>query len=261
MKLAEKVVLLTGASSGIGWATAHALAGAGCQLSLAARTAGRLQELADALSARGARALATPTDLAQPDDIRCLIEQTAATFGRVDILINNAGVGQYDLAAEMDLEELRYLLEVNLLGPIQLIQQSLPLMAGRGGLIINISSIIGRRATPFAASYCASKAALERFAESLRLELKPRRIRVSTVYPGITATPFVGNSLGGGQGLPRRRRQGVPAERVAQTIVRVARREPRDAYVTWFDRIFVLASQAAPGLMDWLFSRYFAGRL
>ncbi|MFQ5611106.1 MAG: SDR family NAD(P)-dependent oxidoreductase [Anaerolineae bacterium] len=261
MNLPGKVVLLTGASSGIGWAAAQALAEAGCHLSLAARTAGRLEQLARSLTAGGTQVIFTPTDLSRPGDIRSLVEETAGKFGRIDILINNAAIGQYDAIADLDIDDMRYLFEVNLFGPVHLIRGSLPLMPVEGGLIINISSIIGRRGLPLSGSYCASKAALERLAESLRLELRARNIRVSTIYPGVTATPFVKNSLGGRARRLPRQRQGVPAERVAKTIVRVARREPRDAFVTLFDRVFVLGSQAAPWLTDWLLARYFSERL
>jgi short-subunit dehydrogenase len=125
-----------------------------------------------------------------------------------------------------------------------------------GGLIINVSSIVGRRAMPGIAGYCASKAALEKMVESLRLELQRDNIRFSMVYPGVTMTRFNDNSLGSSQ-AGRGRVQGVPPERVAQAILNTIRREQRDVFITFFDRAFVAASALWPWLMDRLLSGYF----
>ena len=258
MRSEKRVVILTGASQGIGRATAYALARAGCRLVLAARGAIRLQQLAMELNAQGYTAIAIPTDMGDTTQAAALAHKTVAIFGTIDVIINNAGIGVYQAVAELDETAARQVMEVNYFGPVALIQAALPtLMANPdGGLIINISSIIGRRAMPHMAAYCATKAALERMAESLRLEVKTANVRVSTVYPGVTATEFVHNSLGDIARLRPNRRAGVPAEWVAQAILQTIRYERRDVFITLFDRAFVTFSMIFPYLADQILFYY-----
>ena len=174
------------------------------------------------------------------------------------MVINNAGIGVRDVVINLAEDEARRTMDVNYFGPIALIQVAIPHLKTNpdGGLIINVSSIVGRRAMPGLAGYCASKAALEKMAESLRLELLADNIRVSTVYPGVTRTQFNDNSLGDSQ-LGRGRTEGVSPERVAQAILRTVRTERRDIFITLFDWTFVTASMVWPWLMDKLLSRRF----
>jgi short-subunit dehydrogenase len=256
MNPTNRVVILTGASEGIGRATAYTLAEAGCKLALAARRAEALQALTAELTAAGHQAIAIPTDMGDTAQAAALATKTVAAFGRLDIVINNAGIGLRDWFVDMAEDEARRMMDVNYFGPIALIQAAIPYLKSNsdGGLIINIASIVGRRAMPGLAGYCASKAALEKMTDSLRLELKKDNIRVSTVYPGVTATRFNDNSLGRNP-LGRGRTTGVPPERVARAMLRTIRHEPRDVFITWFDWAFVTASAVWPGLMDWLLSR------
>jgi short-subunit dehydrogenase len=256
----HRVVILTGATQGIGRATAYALAQAGCQLALAARTADALEALAAELAQAGHTALPFPTDMGETTQAAALAQKTVEAFGKIDVVINNAAIGVRDRVQDLQEAEARRVMEVNYFGPVALIQAAIPYLKANpaGGLIINVSSIVGRRAMPGIAGYCASKAALEKFSESLRLELKANKIRVSMVYPGVTATAFNRNSLGTGQG-GRGRVGGVPPERVAQAILNTIRREPRDVFITLFDRAFVTAGSLWPWLMDQLLSGYFRG--
>jgi short-subunit dehydrogenase len=254
----DRVVILTGASQGIGRATAYVLAEAGCRLALAARRVEPLQTLVDELTTAGHQAVAIPVDMGDTAQAATLAQKSVEAFGQIDVVINNAGVGVRDRVLDLDEAEARRAMAVNYFGPVALIQAAIPHLKTNpeGGLIINISSIVGRRAMPGIAGYCASKAALEKMAESLRLELKVDNIRVSTVYPGVTATKFNDNSLGSSQ-AGRGRIGGVPPERVAQTILKTIRHEQRDVFVTLFDRTFVTASMLWPWLMDKLLaSRY-----
>jgi short-subunit dehydrogenase len=257
----NRVVILTGATQGIGQATAYKLAEAGCRLALAARSVEPLQALVDELNSLGYQAVAIPTDMGQTIQAAALAHQTSQLFGRIDIVINNAAIGVRDRVVDMSEAEARRVMDVNYFGPVALIQSAIPYLKtnAEGGLIINISSIVGRRAMPGIAGYCASKGALEKMAESLRIELKADNIRVSTIYPGVTATKFNDNSLGRSQ-LGRGRRVGVPPERVAQAILRAIQREPRDVFITLFDRAFVLASMVWPWLMDELLSRRYVSK-
>lgn len=255
MKLTNAVVILTGASQGIGRACAIKLAEAGCLLALVSRSAEPLQSLARSLGED--RVLVVPADVGRPEAAAEIARRTQARFGRIDLLVNNAGIGIYGPAATANLAEAQQVMAVNFFGPWQLMQACIPVMQENGGgLIINVCSIIGRRSTPFAGGYCASKAALEHLVESMRVEPASHYIRFSTLYPGVTQTDFVPRSLG----LPTQRRgrvKGVPPEKVADRLLKTARYEPRDAYVTLFDWAYVTGSRLAPGLVDWVLARYF----
>ena len=244
----NRIVILTGATEGIGRATTYKLAQAGCKLSLAARGAERLKNLADELNEAGHQAIAVPTDMADTAQAADLVQQTVDAFGKLDVVINNAAIGVRDQVIELKEDEARRAMDVNYFGPVALIQASIPHLKANpdGGLIINVSSIVGRRAMPEIAGYCASKAALELMADN---------IRVSTVYPGVTVTQFNNNSLGNSQ-QGRGRVSGVPPERVAEVILKAIKKEKRDLFVTLFDRTFVTASMLLPGLMDKFLSGY-----
>ena len=254
----NRVVILTGATQGIGRATAFELAQAGCRLALAARRAGPLHALAGALNENGRCAVAIPTDMGDTCQAAALAQKTVEAFGRIDVVINNAGIGVRDRMLDLAETDARRVMDVNYFGPVALIRAAVPLLQANaeGGLIINVSSIVGRRAMPGIGGYCATKAALEKMAESLRVELQADNIRVSSVYPGVTVTGFNDRSLGNSRG-GRGRVSGVPPERVARAILNTIRRERRDVFITLFDRAFVTAAAAWPWLMDKLLGQYF----
>jgi short-subunit dehydrogenase len=253
-----KVVIITGASSGIGAATAHALAVAGARVVLTARDAARLDDLAFRL--RGG-ALAIPADVAEPTAVQRLVEQTLAAYNRIDVVINNAGVGLASPVAQLQPDDLRAALDVNLFGSLYLTQAALPHMqrAGRGQIIF-VSSVVGLRSLPYAGGYAATKAALDRLSEALRVELRGSGITVTLVRPGTTRTAFNTRRLGVHGDLRRFNPPGIAPERVAETIVRAIRREPRVAYVTWSDRLTVGMALLLPRLADWLLARLFVWR-
>ncbi len=252
--MAVKTVLLTGASQGIGRAAAEVFAAAGYNLALVARNGEILASLAKSLSP--AQVLPIPADITAADAPQQIVARAIEHFGKIDILINNAGVGVYGKTHTASPADLTQVMAVNFFAPVQLMQAVIPQMqAHGGGLIINVSSIIGKRATPLAGGYCASKAALEHIVESMRVELAADNIRFSTLYPGVTRTDFAAHTLGEQQRAGRV--QGVSAERVAKKLLQVAKKEPRDAYVTLFDRVFVTGSHLFPSLFDWLLARYF----
>jgi short-subunit dehydrogenase len=254
--------LITGASRGIGAAAARALAEAGCRLALVARSGDALAALAEEIRGRGGQALALPGDVAAPATAESAVGQTLEAFGGLDILVNNAGVGLNQSPLTAPWTHVERLMAVNWYGPLAFIRAAVPPMreAG-GGLIVNVSSIIGPRAVPRSGIYCASKAALERLGDSLRLELAADNIRVVTLYPGVTDTGFNKNALGAEGGLRPGRMRGTSPECVARAIVRAVRTEPRDAYATLFDRAFVTFSTLLPGVADAILGRYFARRV
>lgn len=257
----DRVVILTGATEGIGCAATYILAGAGCKLVLAARNSNKLNALVDELNSNGHQAVAIPTDMSDTMQAAALVGKTVDAFGKIDVVINNAAIGVRDNVIDLQEDEARHVMDVNYFGPVALIQAAIPYLKANsdGGLIINVSSIVGRRAMPGIAGYCASKAALEKMANSLRVELKADNIRVSTIYPGVTVTKFNHNSLGNNQ-QGRGRIEGVPPERVAKAILKTIRREQRDVFITLFDRTFVTVSAIFPWLMDKLLARHVASQ-
>jgi len=244
----NRVVIITGASAGIGAATARAFAGAGAKVVLAARSTEALERLAATLP--GAPVV-IPTDVTDPAQCRALIEGAAAACGRVDILINNAGVGLAGPVAELDLADLERTLAVDLLGPLRLAQAVIPLMRRQGrGQIITISSVLAEQPLPYLGGYAAAKAALERMSEALRMELRGTGVAVSVLRPGTTRTEFTRRRLGRGSERRRVMPRGVPPEAVALAVLRVARREPRLAYVTLGDRLALMVARIAPGIVE-----------
>jgi short-subunit dehydrogenase len=183
------------------------------------------------------------------------VRETVEAFGSIDVLVNNAGLGLSGRVAELRAEDLRYVFEVNTIGPLNCIQAALPHMRG-GGRIINVSSVVGRRSIPKVGGYCATKFALNALSDALRVEIADRGITVTSVYPGTTRTAFRENSRRTKDEKRGWRPKGVTPEKVAQKIADAAEKGPRDVYVTLSDRIFVAATMLFPGLTDRLLSRW-----
>ena len=247
--LKGKVALVTGASSGIGEAAARALAERGAAVTLVARNEERLGFIAREIIAAGGRALAVETDVTDKDSVRDTVERTVEQFGTLDVLVNNAGLGLSGRVAELRPEDLRYVFEVNMLGPLNCLQASLPHMR-RGGRIINVSSVVGKRAIPKVGGYCATKFALNALSDSLRVEVADRGITVTSVYPGTTRTAFRENSRRTKDEKRGWRPKGVTPEKVAEKISDAAESGGRDRYVTLPDRLFIVGTILAPGLFD-----------
>jgi serine 3-dehydrogenase (NADP+) len=257
MDPAGRVAMITGATSGIGLATARLFAEAGARLVLVARGAERLAEVAASLPGGGH--LVVAADLGVPQATQDLADRALRECGCVDILINNAGVGLAAPVAELRAEDLLQAVRVNLLGPLALTQALLPAMRARGrGQIMFVSSVVGLRALPYLGGYAATKAAIDRLSESLRVELRGSGVAVTLVRPGTTDTGFAERRLGQGREVRRAGARGATPAQVAGAILRAARREPRVAYVSWRDRLTVLAGLLAPGLTDRLLARSFS---
>ncbi|HTZ45551.1 MAG TPA: SDR family oxidoreductase [Jatrophihabitans sp.] len=189
LDLTGKVVIVTGASSGIGAATARLLHEAGAHPVLAARRADRLEQLGEALGG----ALAVPTDVTSQADRDGLVRRTLDRHGRIDGLVNNAGVGLHKLLVDTDLDEFSRLLQLNVVAALGMMQAVLPAMRGQGsGRIVNVSSGTTRMAAPTVSAYGASKAALNMISAVGRVELASDGIVVSMVLPSVTATEFDG---------------------------------------------------------------------
>ncbi len=186
-KLQGKVALVTGASKGIGAGIARELATAGAAVvvNYASDQTGA-QSVVDTITTAGGRAIAIQADVAKSADVAWLFERAEAAFGALDILVNNAGVYQAMPVAELTEEEFHRQINVNLLGPLLTIRESLKYFSPDGGSIINIGSVASRSHSPGYSIYCASKAGLDAMTGVFAKELAPRRIRVNSVNPGAT---------------------------------------------------------------------------
>ncbi|HEV2111041.1 MAG TPA: SDR family NAD(P)-dependent oxidoreductase [Gammaproteobacteria bacterium] len=183
--LKDRVVILTGASQGLGAVMARALAAAGARLVLAARSADKLEALATELRAAGARVVVTPCDVTQGQDREALLERARREFGTIDVLINNAGVEELGHYAEQDPATLERIIATNLLAPMQLTRAVLPGMLAAGkGQVVNIASLAGRTGMPFGSAYSGSKGGLAEWSISLAAELRGSGVAVTVICPG-----------------------------------------------------------------------------
>ena len=256
-KLSGKVVLITGASMGIGEAIARLFAQEGARLALAARSADKLEPLAASL---GPNAFPIPTDITDPAQVRRMVDATVERFGRLDILVNNAGVGMYAPVAEMQPEQFEKVVATNWLGPVYAIQSAVPHMRKQGGgQIINISSVAGKIAIPWMGAYCSTKFALNALSDSLRLELARDRIHVLSVCPGRIATPFGRNAFRDPRFRPLPP-TGISAERVARAVLRASLSGKREIVVPASNRLFAWFRFFFPRLTDAMLLSYLRGR-
>jgi short-subunit dehydrogenase len=252
--IAGKVAWITGASSGIGEALAHALAVRNASLVLSARREDVLQNVASACQ-RPAEHLVLPLDMLEPSGFEPAVQTVLDRFGLVDILIHCAGISQRGTAAETQLQVDRHLMELNYLGPVALTKQVLPSMLARGaGHIVAISSLLGKFAVPDRSAYCASKHALHGFFDALRAEVQGQGIDVTLICPGFVRTNASFNALttnGARHGkLDKEIRNGLPSDECAQRIVRAIERRRREVYIARKERLAVYFSRFAPGLFQ-----------
>jgi len=247
MRCAGKVVLITGASEGIGAACAQAFRRRGASLSLTARSREKLEAVG------GRDALITAGDLLDPEVRKSVVERTLERYGRVDILVNNAGVGLYTPSWQTPPELARRLFDVNFFAALDLIQLVVPIMLRQGeGMIVNVSSIAGKVTFPWLTLYCATKYAVNALGEGLRMELAGTGIRVLTVCPGHVRTGFPGNALAGQPppGVTGRSWAGITAEQCAEAIVRGVEREARTIVVPRVGWLLVALARVAPWLVE-----------
>ena len=196
----ERVAIVTGASSGIGEATARCLAEAGFSVVLAARRADLLDGIVADITAQGGKALSVPTDLSDAEETSALVRTTLDTFGRVDVLVNNAGYSPPYALEQMYRRGLRHVFDVNLLSGMQLIAELTPSMREQGGgRIINISSLTRYVGGPLIAAYAATKGGMEAMTACLRLELFPWNIQLTLIVPGFVDTPTFDTARAAGQ--------------------------------------------------------------
>ena len=258
--MTRAVVFITGASSGIGRAAAVAFARAGYDVCGFARRRERLEALQDEIDAlpqpRGAF-LAAVGDVTQAEQLAAAVALTTERFGRLDVLLANAGLGHHGGLVDAEWNDIQTVLRTNIDGVILSVRACVPAMrSGGGGHILIISSVVAGIHTPYTATYSASKAFVSSLAGAVRLELESDNIAVTDVLVGRTVTEFNENRLGSRQG----NRGGLPtksADEVAQAIVTAANSKPRRVILRLFDRITLAAGVILPGLMARLAKRQY----
>lgn len=258
MTLKDQVAIVTGASSGIGAAVARAFGREGMRLALFARRADRLEQVAADARAAGGQAIVVPGDVRERASIANLIERTMAAYGRIDVLLNNAGLGRLGWLETLDPADVRLQIDVNLLGVIEATQLALPhLIRQRSGHIVNVASLAGKLGAPTHTVYAATKFGLAGFTEALRREVASWGIRVSGVYPAGVETEWgehVGYRRRIGLGVARRVR--LSADEVARSVVVVVKRPRREIILPPAARAIIWLNRLLPWVGDWAARRY-----
>lgn len=246
--------MITGASSGIGRATAIRLAEEGAKVVLGARSGERLQTLVSEIRENGGEAVAQPTDVTDPKQCRALVERAVAEYGGLDILINNAGISMRALADEVNTDTLRRVMEVNFWGTVYCTQAALPKLREARGVLLAVSSVAGFHGLPGRSGYSASKFAIHGFMESVRIENLDVGLQVTIVAPGFTASEIRSHALlGDGKeqgGTPRDETKLMPAERVAKHITRAIRKGKRNKIISYEAQIIALMQRILPLWID-----------
>jgi NADP-dependent 3-hydroxy acid dehydrogenase YdfG len=262
--LKDKVVLITGASSGFGEDAARLFAQEGCKVVVAARRIERLQNLAFSIQDQGGEAIAVPMDVTNHDEINVMVKTAVDLYGHIDILFNNAGFGRLSWLENLDPErDIETQIQVNLTGLIQTTRAVLPYMLKRGeGHVINMSSVAGWIAPSTYTIYSATKFGVRGFTDALRREVKPFGIDVSGIYPGPAKTEF-GQHTGNHPMRKSALRKYFPSmtsEYVARRVVDLAKRPRRALIIPWYYRIAIFGDAVMPWLVDWIVMEFLTKR-
>jgi short-subunit dehydrogenase len=254
MRVKKSVVVITGASSGIGRETALKFADRGACLILAARSAGALESLVREVGKRGGRAIAVPTDVTDPASVDALAARAVEEFGRLDVWVNNAAIGVFGRITDVPLADIQRVLDVNIVGYVNGARAALPRLRAQGaGVLVNVASIVGEVSQPYTAAYSMSKAAVRALSVSIRSELQLdgiRKVKVCTVLPAAIDTPFFQHAAN----YTGRKVVAMPPvytpERVAATIVALAAKPRREAVVGPAGRLMVLQHKITPAKVE-----------
>jgi len=254
----DQAVIVTGASAGIGQALALQLARLGAKVSIAARRADRLEEVATTCRALGAEVMVVPTDLREEAQCKALVEKTVAAFGRLDMLINNAGLAVLSLFADYpDLHLFRQTMDVNFYGAVNCTFYALPYLKQTKGRIVAISSMGGKAAIPYNTPYCASKYALHGFYDALRMELSRSGVSATVICPWWVVTEFHEAQMDkygvpyGPRGRAIYSRRMMSADRCAEITLRAAYTRRREVLMGP-GTLTVWLKLLSPRLLDWI---------
>ncbi len=250
----DKIVIITGASSGIGRACAIAFSDAGAKVVLAARDLNKLAEIELILKNKGREVLVVVTDVSKEEDCKQMIETTVAHFGKIDVLINNAGLSMRALFLDLDLKVLKHLMDVNFWGTVYCTKFALPYLLSVKGTVVGVSSIAGKKGLPARTGYSASKFAMEGFLETLRIENLKTGLNVLVVSPGYTASNIRNTALskdGSEQGdSPLDEVNLMSSEEVAKHILKGVMNRKRDIILTFTGKVTVFLNKFFPSFMD-----------
>jgi short-subunit dehydrogenase len=253
-KFNDKVVIITGASSGIGKACAFEFADNGAKVVLAARRENELKKVENQIKNQGGEALSVITDVKIIDNCKHLIDKTIEKFGKIDVLINNAGISMRATFEDLDLSVIKELMDTNFYGAVYCTKFALPYLLKQKGTVIGISSISGLTPLPGRTGYSASKHAMDGFFNTLRLENIRKGLNVLVVHPGFTSSNIRNvalNKLGIPQKeSPRNEEEMMSAERVAQIIAKATLKRERDLILTPQGRLVVWLHKNFPGITD-----------
>jgi short-subunit dehydrogenase len=251
----DNVVVITGASKGIGAALARQLAAKGAKLVLAARNERALETVADECRKLGAAVVAVRADVALERDCQAIMAGAVVAFGRIDTLVNNAGISMWARFEDIDdVSILERIMRVNYMGAVYCTRHALPHLGATRGRIVGVSSLAGRTGVPTRTGYAASKHAMAGFFDSLRIELADSGITVTMIYPGFVATGIRENATGPDgtpiAASPVREREVMSAEDCARRIVRAIARREREVVMTARGKMGLWLKLLAPSLVD-----------
>ena len=251
-KLKEQTVVITGASSGIGLATARMAARAGASVLLTSRNEQDLRRVTQEIRGRGGRASFTVADVADPDAVMRVAETAVREFGGIDSWVNNAGVSIFGKLMEVPLEDKRRLFDTNFWGVVHGCRAAVKHLRDHGGAIINIGSIVSDRAIPLQGMYSASKHAVQGYTDALRMELEHDRLPISLtlVKPSAIDTPYLEHARNYMEAAPNFPPPVYDPELVARAILRCAERPLREVTVGGGGRMMSVAGRVAPRTMD-----------
>ena len=256
--LNEQVVVISGAGSGIGRATARRFAQHGARLVVGSRNMEGVNAILGEIKAAGGQGVGMQVDVARREQVDALAQLAMNTYGRIDTWVNNAGVSIYAKFETVTEEEVRRLFDVNFLGTVHGMWTAIPLLrAGGGGTIVNVASVVGRRGLPLQNFYSSTKFAIIGLTESLRVEYRTQKenIHFSIVCPPSVDTPFYDNALTKMGYTAKPLPVVLPADAVAKDIVKCATRARREVWVGWVGKAFVSTSILFPWFMDWFITR------
>jgi short-subunit dehydrogenase len=253
----DKVVIVTGASSGIGEATAREFALNGSKVVLAARTESKLAEITKEINSSGGEAFYVGTDVSMENECKKLIDKTIEKYGRIDILVNNAGLSMRASFIDVDVSVLHRLMNVNFWGTVYCTKFALPYLIVSRGSLIGVSSVAGFHGLPGRTGYSASKFAMHGFLETIRIENLKKGLHVMIIAPGFTTTDIRKHALladGHEQGeSPRDEHKLMPPEYVAKWVLKGIRKKKRNKLLTWDGRLTALFQRIFPDLIDWAY--------
>lgn len=258
----DKVVIITGASSGIGLASARLLGSYGAKVVIAARSIGTLYQVAPTISTDPSKVLCVQTDVSVEEDCKALIDAAVEKFGRIDVLVNNAGISMRAMFKDLDLKVIKRLMDVNFWGTVYCTKYALPYLLKTKGSVVGVISIAGYTALPARTGYSSSKYAIRGFLDTIRIEHMHEGLHVLVFAPGYTSSNVRNAALtadGSAQGeTPLAEDKLMSAERVAKYLAKALYKRKKTMILTPLGKASVVAHNIAPNFMDWVTYKYIA---